>query len=182
MIRPKLIADILTFIRFFIALSIIFVSLTRGQDGLHTALLLLLLGWMTDTVDGQLARRDPGAKHTWIGDNDIIVDVLLALSILIFFSLSAMIPFWLTVFYLVYLILAVFVFTGWTLYAAFIGFSYGTCLLMSYLHSPRFFVVFLLYIAFMLLTTWSHCWENIQSFFTGIKAIDLRESSKKSPS
>jgi cardiolipin synthase len=169
-IRLKLIADILTSIRFCLALLIAYVALTQGREGLLLALLLLLFGWITDMADGQLARRSPGAQRSWIGDNDIIVDVLLALSILIFFSVGGLLPLWITVAYLVYLVLATFVFTGWTMLAMFIGFSYGTSLLISLIHTPRFFIVFMVFIAFMLLTTWSHA---------GFKAIGFREPSKK---
>ena len=178
-IRLKMIADVLTLTRLSIALLIILVGISWGHKGLSTALLLLLLGWMTDTVDGQLARKDTESKDSWIGDNDLIVDVLLALSIMIFFSIGGIIPLWIAVFCLIYLIMITLVLRSWTLYVIFIGFSYGTSILVSLLYSPRFFYVFLLYIAIILLTTWNHCWENIQAFFAGFKTTKVREPLKK---
>jgi phosphatidylglycerophosphate synthase len=175
----KAIADILTFTRLIIGILIIVVALTQGREGLSLALLLLLLGWGTDTLDGQLARRVPDRQNTWIGDNDIVVDVLLSFAIMFFFTLGGYIPVLLAVFCLIYLIAVIFVFSGWTLYAIFVGISYGSVLIVSLLHSPKFFLVFLLYIAIMLITTWTHCWENIMSFFTGFKSIEARQSQKK---
>jgi phosphatidylglycerophosphate synthase len=169
----------LTFTRLVIGLLIIAVALIRGPEGLPLALLLLLLGWGTDTLDGQLARRVPDRQPSWIGDNDIVVDVLLSFSIMFFFTLGGYIPVLLAVFCLIYLIAVIFVFHGWTLYAIFVGISYGSVLIVSLLHSPRFFLVFMLYIAIMLITTWTHCWENIMSFFTGFKSIETRQAQKK---
>ena len=177
--RLKTIADILTYTRLIIGVLIIGVALTRGAEGLSLAMLLLLFGWGTDTIDGQLARRVPDRRHSWIGDNDIVVDVLLSFSIMFFFTLGGYIPVLLAVFCLLYLIAVTFIFHGWTLYAIFIGISYGSVLIVSLLHSPRFFLVFMLYIAVMLITTWSHCWENIVSFFTGFKSIEARQPPKK---
>lgn len=175
----KAIADMLTFTRLVIGLLIIGVALTRGHEGLSLALLLLLLGWGTDTLDGQLARRVPDRQPSWIGDNDIVVDVLLSFAIMFFFTLGGYIPVLLAVFCLLYLIAVTFVFHGWTLFAIFIGISYGSVLVVSLVYSPRFFLVFMLYIAIMLITTWSHCWENIMSFFAGFKSIEARQPPKK---
>lgn len=177
--RLKTIADMLTYTRLILGLLIIGVALTRGAEGLSLALLLLLLGWGTDTLDGQLARRVPDRRHSWIGDNDIVVDVLLSFSIMFYFTLGGYIPVLLAVFCLIYLIAVIFVLQGWTLYAIFVGISYGSVLIVSLLHSPRFFLVFMLYIVVMLITTWSHCWENIMSFFTGFKSIEARQPQKK---
>lgn len=177
--RLKTIADILTFTRLVIGAMIIGVAFILGAEGLSLALLFLLLGWGTDTLDGQLARRAPDRRHSWIGDNDIVVDVLLSFSIMFFFTLGGYIPILLAVFCLLYLFTVTFIFQGWTLYAIFIGISYGSVLIVSLLHSPRFFLVFMLYIAVMLITTWSHCWENIMSFFTGFKSIEARQPPKK---
>ncbi len=179
LIRLRLIADTLTFIRLCLALLIILTGIIRGYEGLSLALLLLLLSWITDALDGQLARRDIESKGSRIGDNDLIVDVLLGFAMMVFFTLSGIIPVWIIVFCIIYLIMITFVLSGWTLYAIFIGVSYGTSLIVSLLHSPRFFYVFMLCIAMILLATWNHCWENIQSFFTGFKAIRVREPLKK---
>lgn len=177
--RLKVIADLLTYSRLVIAMSIIIVGITMGRAGLSTALLLLLIGWLTDAVDGTLARRDTQSKQTWIGDNDIIVDVLLASSMIVYFSLSGFISIWISLCYFVYLFAVTFLFAGWTLYAISIGFSYGTILLVSLLHSPRFFLIYSLYIVILLVTTRDHCWENIRSFFTGFKAIEIRKPPLK---
>jgi phosphatidylglycerophosphate synthase len=180
-LRPKQIADTLTYVRLIIALLIVLVGISQGRHGLSTALLLLLAGWATDTLDGQLARKDLNSRKTWIGEHDIIVDVMLALSMMIYFSLSGFTPLWLTMFCALYLLAVTFILRGWTLYAMFIGLSYGTTLLVSFLYAQSLFYILALYIVIMLVTTWNHCWENILTFFSGFKNIGMRDTVKKKP-
>lgn len=177
--KLKFIADVLTSFRLFISLLIILTGLIWGKDGLSVTFVLLLIGWITDVFDGFLARRDKEGKQTWIGENDLIVDVILAFSMIIYFTESGIISLWVSLFYFAFLILVTFVFTAWSLFATYIGLSYGLCLLISYLYAPLFWWLFLIYIAVVLLVTWDHCWENIRAFFSGFSEIEAREPFKK---
>jgi len=46
------------------------------------------LGWVSDVLDGTLARRALNQRHTWLGDNDLGVDVCVALGLLGYLTLS----------------------------------------------------------------------------------------------
>jgi len=88
MLDVKTIADTLTAGRFFLALAIFWLGLKMGRPALPTVTLVLVLGWASDLLDGALARRDPNRRHTWLGDNDLSVDVCVALALLCYLTFS----------------------------------------------------------------------------------------------
>ncbi|MBL7075228.1 hypothetical protein ISS37_08340 [candidate division KSB1 bacterium] len=98
---------------------------------------MFLIAWVTDTLDGTLARKDHRGSHTWIGDNDLIADVLLALSTIIYFTVSGIISLWISVFYFDFILLVTFVFTSQTMFVTFIALAYALYLLVSYFSAPR---------------------------------------------
>ncbi len=88
MIDVKTIADTLTAGRFFVALLIFWLGLRVGRSALPNVTLALVLGWASDVLDGALARRDPNKRRTWLGDNDLGVDVCVALGLLCYLTFS----------------------------------------------------------------------------------------------
>jgi len=88
MLDVKTMADTLTASRFLLALVIFWLGLRIGQPALPTVTLALVLGWASDLLDGALARRDRNQRHTWLGDNDLSVDVCVALGLLCYLTFS----------------------------------------------------------------------------------------------
>jgi phosphatidylglycerophosphate synthase len=88
MLDVKTIADTLTAGRFLLALVIFWLGLRVGQPALPTVTLTLVLGWASDLLDGALARRAINQRHTWLGDNDLSVDVCVALGLLGYLTFS----------------------------------------------------------------------------------------------
>ncbi len=88
MVTPKTIADLLTAARFGLAWVILWLGITEGAEALPTAVVLLLMAWLTDVLDGPLARRDPTGRHTWIGDRDLETDITVSVGVLAFLTLS----------------------------------------------------------------------------------------------
>jgi phosphatidylglycerophosphate synthase len=78
----KRLADSLTAGRALLALALAVLGLSRAPQALSTAALILLACWCTDLFDGALARRSGLAGHSWIGDHDLEVDVLVSLGVL----------------------------------------------------------------------------------------------------
>lgn len=104
----KRIADVLTLSRLIAGLALILMGLVWGRRALEPAVALGLLAWSTDSVDGALARRDAGARPTWVGEQEIAFDAVLALGILAYFVLSGLFPsrfalIWIAVWALLYL-------------------------------------------------------------------------------
>ncbi len=62
-----------------------------GASALGAASLLLLLAWVTDLLDGPLARRDPRHIQTWIGEHDLTADILVALGVWLFLGESRLV-------------------------------------------------------------------------------------------
>lgn len=73
----KCLADLLTLSRFFLSLGIIVMGVWRGKGTLLTVVMMAFLAWITDALDGPLARRAHPQRVTWIGEQDFPVDVFM---------------------------------------------------------------------------------------------------------
>lgn len=78
----KRLADLLTLSRFFFSLGIVTLGVRWGEKSLPNVVVLALLAWMTDTLDGPLARCACPQRVTWIGEQDFSVDVFMVLALL----------------------------------------------------------------------------------------------------
>ncbi|HUW11983.1 MAG TPA: CDP-alcohol phosphatidyltransferase family protein [Anaerolineae bacterium] len=100
MIRAKTIADTLTIARVFLALLILWLGVTGGSEALPAAMTALIFAWATDLLDGPLARRDPSAPQTWVGERDLYADVSVGLSVLGYLTFAGFIRLWAGIAYL----------------------------------------------------------------------------------
>lgn len=87
----KYVADTLTIARFFIAALILLVGFYRGDTALEFALMALFIGWITDCVDGTLARKS-GAEKTWVSHVDLYADASLVFSFFLFIVITGLFP------------------------------------------------------------------------------------------
>jgi phosphatidylglycerophosphate synthase len=84
----KKMADVLTASRFILACIIAFIAWTRPPDAaLGTVVLLILLAWTTDVLDGPLARRAAEPQRSWLGAHDLEVDLSVTLAMVISLAL-----------------------------------------------------------------------------------------------
>lgn len=91
MSRTKALADTLTGARFLLGLYLLWLGLQRGSDALAPAVLTLFVAWITDLLDGPLARRDPRRLDTWIGNHDLEADLTVALGVWAYLALAGFI-------------------------------------------------------------------------------------------
>jgi phosphatidylglycerophosphate synthase len=77
----KYAADVLTGLRPLLAGAIAVVGLVQGERGLGTAILLLLVAWTTDWLDGPLARLSKGESQTWVGRQDLVFDIVVGVAL-----------------------------------------------------------------------------------------------------
>ncbi len=87
----RYVADFLTITRFFIAGFILFLAVSTGATALRYALIALYLGWVTDCVDGSIARRS-GTEETWVSHIDLYADVSLIFAFFLFIVVTHMFP------------------------------------------------------------------------------------------
>ena len=80
--RTKQLADLITWSRAFLAPLFVWLGFSKGQEALPVVVVLMIANWTGDSVDGVLARRSPVPVHTWIGDHDLEVDMVIACGLL----------------------------------------------------------------------------------------------------
>ena len=73
----KLAADIITIIRTLLIPVFIWLGFAYGTDALPVVIWLEIFNWTADSLDGPLARRSSIETHTWIGDRDLPIDMLI---------------------------------------------------------------------------------------------------------
>jgi hypothetical protein len=72
----------ITAARAMIGLILPWLGWTHGVGGLPTAVWLMLFDWTGDAVDGAIARCNRPIYHTWLGDHDLEIDILVATGLL----------------------------------------------------------------------------------------------------
>src|SRR5512143_1183550 len=75
----KMVADLITATRGLLGLVMIWLGITQGEQALPAVVLLMLLDWIGDFVDGGIAHRSRRPRRTWIGDSDLYVDLFVSL-------------------------------------------------------------------------------------------------------
>jgi phosphatidylglycerophosphate synthase len=88
-----LIADLLTLSRVVAAGVLLWLGWTGGASVGRAAVLVVVLGWTTDQLDGWFARRSP--RPTRLKDCDFQVDVVFYAGILAYLALARFLPAWL---------------------------------------------------------------------------------------
>ncbi|OGO04204.1 MAG: hypothetical protein A2Y73_03550, partial [Chloroflexi bacterium RBG_13_56_8] len=68
--HAKLIADLLTQARMILGLAIAGLGALRGRDALPQVVVAVIVSWITDFLDGPLARSAPDQPQTWTGKHD----------------------------------------------------------------------------------------------------------------
>ena len=88
MLVAKQVADFITITRGLLFIVFPWMGITYGAAGLPLAALTMIYAWASDAIDGKLARRSSRIFHTWIGDHDLEVDMLVSIGLLIYMLLS----------------------------------------------------------------------------------------------
>jgi len=78
----KQLADLITLTRAFLAPWFVWLGFRQGSDALPQVVVLMILNWTGDSVDGALARRSGTRVQTWIGDHDLAIDMLVSAGLL----------------------------------------------------------------------------------------------------
>ena len=90
--RP--LADFLTVSRVVLCFIMAGIGWTRGEESLPTAVLILILCWFTDLIDGPLARLDTERTTSWVGRHDADADVCMTLAVTAYLVFCGYLKFW----------------------------------------------------------------------------------------
>lgn len=161
------VADVLTASRVVLALVI---GIAVGADRLGVAVLVLMIAWLTDTLDGMIARASSG--ETKLGDWDFRVDVSLGIAILVGLAVADRIPVWLVV-------AAIALLAGWTWITGnpapamlMMALAYGWFLPVLIVEKPNFWWMPFGVIPVLLLLDWRRFFTVIlPAFFKGMARI-----------
>lgn len=128
-------ADLLTLLRVVVAIWLVWIGLTQGATALPQAVLVALAAWLSDALDGPLARRS--RQPTLLGRYDFVADVLLTWSALLYITLSGFLPIWLTVVYTILTTVAVIAFQRKAVMVLFMRPVDLTCGLVALTRAPE---------------------------------------------
>lgn len=84
MIDAKLVGDLITVSRSLLGLAIVWLGLTQRESALPAVVIIMILDWTGDFVDGTIAKRSRNPRRTRIGDSDIFIDLFVSLCLGIF--------------------------------------------------------------------------------------------------
>ena len=172
MITTKSLADLLTALRFGLAWYILWLGISSGAEALPLATLVLIAAWVTDVLDGPLARRDPTGRRTWIGDHDLETDMAVSIGVLAYLALSSFVSPQLAITYVVlcgallrhYRSLHL----AWGVQAP----PYACMLYVALRNAPTFGFIAVGYIALVVIATWPRFpQETIPQFLGGMRTL-----------
>lgn len=154
MVSTKTVADLLTVVRFCLAGFMVWIGGQGGAGALPTVVIVLILAWMTDVLDGPLARRDPLARRTWIGDRDLEADMSVGLAVLAYLTLAGYLTLKVAIGYVVICVALVWYFRsphlGWAIQAP----PYFGLICAALRDAPGYGLAVLGYIALVIVVTW----------------------------
>ena len=171
-ISLKLVADILTTIRFFTGLYIIRFATLDVPESVASASLLLWLAWVTDLIDGPISRLDPRKTQSWIGRHDLTADVTVAFGCWLFMTFSGFVSAFVGVSYLLLSAFLLWYFKSehlaWGLQAP----PYAGMIWIALTKSPTHGFLLVAWIIFVVLVTWPRFPKyTLPEFLNGMKAL-----------
>lgn len=92
--HTKPLADTLTIARAILGLCIAGLGWLQGRAALPTVVVAVVISWLSDLLDGPLARHDEAWHATWVGEHDAEVDLVVSLGIAVYLVLSGYLTAW----------------------------------------------------------------------------------------
>jgi len=93
--HTKPLADLLTASRSLLGICLAGLGMIHGAEALSTIVLTVIISWLTDVMDGPLARHDPEHQATWVGEHDAEADLIVSLGVAAYLILSGYLAGWL---------------------------------------------------------------------------------------
>jgi hypothetical protein len=132
---------------------------------------IVLISWISDLLDGPLARTDTSSRPSWIGEHDAEADLAVSLGVAVFLVASSYIAAWVGLGLLTIIALIWGVHShqlAWPLYAL----PYVILLWLTFAEAPTLAWVAAAYLAFALVFRWRRLTgEFMPEFFQAISSL-----------
>lgn len=164
-------ADSLTIIRLILGFVLVGLGAVYGQAAIVPAVIIVMLAWFTDNLDGFLARRDPQRIPSWIGQHEFAADVAFTWATLIYVTLSGLLPAWLAI---GFTLVAALVSLGMrrkpvtVLFLRIIDVTLGVLLLVNY---PTLGVIVIIYLGTLAIVKWQRLAQGVPAWARSMRNI-----------
>jgi len=166
----NVLADTLTALRCVLVLSILYTGVMWGPaEGLATVALLTILAWITDVLDGPLARR--ARRPTRLGWCDLVADLGLTLALATCLVAWKVVPFLPVVCGLVLASLGVRVFHAMAPLQLAMGTVYGTFTLATWHVAPEWGRALVGGVGLLVLLNPRRAWQQVTGFLNQAATI-----------
>ncbi len=178
----KSLADLLTVGRALLGFCLAGLGWVRGAEALPTAVLTVILSWLTDLLDGPLARHAPDPRTTWIGEHDAEADLSVSLGVAAYLVLSGYLPAWMGG-ALVLMILGLWILHSHQLAWPFYALPYVVLGVTAFREAPLFGWLAVGYLLATLAVRWRRLkGEYLPQFFQAVGSLRGRDGSRASNS
>ena len=158
--------------RFLLGLYLVWLGLHSGAAGLATAVVVLVLAWVSDALDGPLARRDPSGRRTWIGDHDLEADLTVGAGVWSYQTLAGLIPTGIGVAYGAISVAALWHFDSTALAWGLQALPYASMIWNALRFVPTYGLLLLLHVVLVLVLTWPRFIRySVPEFLRGMRDL-----------
>ena len=164
--------DLLTASRGIIAVAILSLGFV-GARALETVVLLTMLGWTTDILDGRLARRYK-KEATWVGEREFVFDMVMVFAGLCYLVMADFIPFTPALIYVAVAAAFIAYFRSKMVTMSFAFPLSALPLIVAYFNAPRAAWLFIVWICLALFSDWRRFKGVVTEFIANAKALQKR--------
>lgn len=172
MVGVKTAADLLTGARFLLGPVLVWLGWRRGPEAVTVAALTLLAAWITDVLDGSLARLDPRGVRTWIGDRDLEVDMTVALGAWLYLAQAGFLSIWLALTYVLGSAAALWHSGSRHLAGWLQALPYGAMIWTAWRVAPPYGLLLVTWIGLVIVVTWPRFpRQTVPEFLAGMRDL-----------
>ena len=144
-----------------------------GRSALNAVILLTILGWTTDILDGRLARKYK-TDSTWVGEQEFTFDMLMVFAGLCYLVMSRFIPFIPALLYVAVAAAFIAYFRSKSITMSFAFPVVALPLIVAYFESPGAAIWYAGWIVAALIFDWKRFKGVVREFINNARSIGKR--------